>query len=111
MTDRPETPLLDTVELPADLRKLAKDQLPQLADELRQEVISAVSVTGGHLGAGLGVVELTVPAHYVVDTPPGKMIWEAGHPAHPPQNPTGRREPIPTPRQREGARGVTPRRQ
>ena len=60
MSDRPQTPLLDTVNLPADIRALGKDQLPQLADELRQETISAVSVTGGHLGAGLGVVELTV---------------------------------------------------
>ena len=69
MSDRPDTPLLDTVQYPSDIRKLAKEQLPQLADELRQEVISAVSVTGGHLGAGLGVVELTVAVHYVFDTP------------------------------------------
>jgi len=67
MSDRPETPLLDNVHYPADLRALTKEQLPQLADELRQEVISAVSVTGGHLGAGLGVVELTVALHYVFD--------------------------------------------
>jgi len=70
MSDGPETPLLDTVETPADIRKLAKGQLRQLADELRAETISAVSVTGGHLGAGLGVVELTVAIHYVFDTPP-----------------------------------------
>jgi 1-deoxy-D-xylulose-5-phosphate synthase len=63
MSDRPVTPLLDTVEYPADIRKLSKDQLPQLADELRQETISAVSVTGGHLGAGLGLVELTIDVH------------------------------------------------
>src|SRR5438067_5850772 len=69
MTDRPDTPLLDTVQFPADIRALGKDQLPQLADELRQETISAVSVTGGHLGAGLGVIELTIALHYVFDTP------------------------------------------
>ena len=69
MSDRPVTPLLDTVQLPADLRALSKEDLPQLAEELRQEMISAVSVTGGHLGAGLGVVELTVALHYVFDTP------------------------------------------
>ena len=74
MSDRPVTPLLDTVQLPADLRSLSKDQLPQLADELRQETISAVSVTGGHLGAGLGVVELTVALHYVFDTPNDKLV-------------------------------------
>ena len=68
MSDSPETPLLDKVETPADIRKLDKDQLRQLADELRAETISAVSVTGGHLGAGLGVVELTVALHYVFDT-------------------------------------------
>jgi 1-deoxy-D-xylulose-5-phosphate synthase len=81
MSDRPETPLLDTVKLPADIRALSKDQLPQLAEELRQETISAVSVTGGHLGAGLGVVELTVAAHYVFDTPRDKLIWDVGHQA------------------------------
>ena len=74
MSDRPETPLLDTVKVPADIRNLCKDQLPQLADELRQEVISAVSVTGGHLGAGLGVVELTIAIHKVFDTPSDKLM-------------------------------------
>src|SRR5438067_7898800 len=83
MTDRPETPLLDTVKLPADIRVLTKDQLPQLADELRQETISAVSVTGGHLGVGLGVVELTVAIHYAFDTPNDKLIWDVGHQAYP----------------------------
>ena len=73
MNDRPETPLLDTVEFPADIRALSKDQLLQLVDELRQETISAVSVTGGHLGAGLGVIELTVALHYVFDTPNDKL--------------------------------------
>ena len=74
MSERPETPLLDTVDSPPDLRALSKEQLPQLAEELRQEMISAVSVTGGHLGAGLGVVELTVAVHYVFDTPADKLV-------------------------------------
>ena len=91
MSDRPHTPLLDTVRVPEDLRKLEQDQLPQLSEELRQEVISAVSVTGGHLGAGLGVVELTVAAHYVFDTPRDKLIWDVGHQAYPHKILTGRR--------------------
>ena len=90
MSDRPETPLLDQVEFPADLRALSKEQLPQLADELRQETISAVSVTGGHLGAGLGVIELTVALHYVFDTPNDKLIWDVGHQAYPHKIVTGR---------------------
>ena len=109
MTDRPETPLLDTVQCPADLRALAKDQLPQLADELRQEVISAVSVTGGHLGAGLGVVELTVAVHYVFDTPDDKLIWDVGHQAYPHKIVTGRRDRIRTLRQGGGLCGFTRR--
>src|SRR3954464_97978 len=109
MTDRPDTPLLDTVEFPADLRALTKEQLPQLADELRQEVISAVSVTGGHLGAGLGVVELTVAAHYVFDTPHDKLIWDVGHQAYPHKIVTGRRERIRTLRQGGGLSGFTRR--
>jgi 1-deoxy-D-xylulose-5-phosphate synthase len=109
MSDRPETPLLDTVEYPADIRKLSKDQLPQLADELRQEVISAVSVTGGHLGAGLGVVELTVAVHYVFDTPTDKLIWDVGHQAYPHKIVTGRRDRIRTLRQGGGLSGFTKR--
>src|SRR3982751_4259369 len=109
MTDRPETPLLDTVKLPADLRALAKDQLPQLAEELRQEVISAVSVTGGHLGAGLGVVELTVAIHYVFDTPTDRLIWDVGHQAYPHKIVTGRRDRIRTLRQGGGLSGFTRR--
>src|SRR3954471_24984861 len=109
MTDRPETPLLDTVEFPADIRGLTKDQLPQLAEELRQEVISAVSVTGGHLGAGLGVVELTVAAHYVFDTPADKLIWDVGHQAYPHKIVTGRRDRIRTLRQGSGLSGFTRR--
>src|SRR5438045_3558614 len=109
MSDRPKTPLLDTVEYPADLRKLSKDQLVQLADELRQEVISAVSVTGGHLGAGLGVVELTVAVHYVFDTPRDKLIWDVGHQAYPHKIVTGRRDRIRTLRQGGGLSGFTRR--
>ena len=88
------TPLLDTVNEPKDLRKLSRAQLRQLADELRQETISAVSVTGGHLGAGLGVVELTVAIHHVFDTPRDKLIWDVGHQAYPHKILTGRRERI-----------------
>src|SRR3954447_9357911 len=109
MTDRPETPLLDTVNLPADIRALSKDQLPQLADELRQEVISAVSVTGGHLGAGLGVVELTVAVHYVFNTPHDRLIWDVGHQAYPHKILTGRRDRIRTIRQGGGLSGFTKR--
>jgi len=109
MSDRPETPLLDTVEYPADIRALAKDQLPQLSDELRQETISAVSVTGGHLGAGLGVVELTVALHYVFDTPHDRLIWDVGHQAYPHKIVTGRRDRIRTLRQGGGLSGFTKR--
>ena len=109
MSDRPETPLLDTVEYPADLRKLSKEQLPELAEELRQETISAVSVTGGHLGAGLGVVELTVAIHYVFDTPNDKLIWDVGHQAYPHKIVTGRRDRIRTLRQGGGLSGFTRR--
>src|SRR6476659_576823 len=109
MTDRPETPLLDTVKYPADIRALSKDQLPQLADELRQETISAVSVTGGHLGAGLGVIELTVAVHYVFDTPGDKLVWDVGHQAYPHKIVTGRRDRIRTLRQGGGLSGFTRR--
>jgi 1-deoxy-D-xylulose-5-phosphate synthase len=109
MSDRPETPLLDTVKLPEDIRRLDKAQLPQLADELRKETISAVSVTGGHLGAGLGVVELTVALHYVFDTPRDKLIWDVGHQAYPHKIVTGRRDRIRTLRQGGGLSGFTRR--
>ena len=109
MPDRPETPLLDTIASPADIRALEKDQLRQLADELRQETISAVSVTGGHLGAGLGVVELTVAVHHVFDTPTDKLIWDVGHQAYPHKIVTGRRERIRTLRQPGGLSGFTRR--
>src|ERR1700759_2557727 len=109
MSDRPETPLLDTVQLPADLRHLAKDQLPQLSDELRQEIISAVSVTGGHLGSALGVIELTVALHYVFDTPEDKLIWDVGHQAYPHKIITGRRSRMRSLRQGGGLSGFTKR--
>jgi len=109
MSDRPETPLLDTVQFPAELRTLTKEQLPQLAEELRQEVISAVSVTGGHLGSALGVIELTVALHYVFDTPNDKLIWDVGHQAYPHKIVTGRRDRIRTLRQGGGLSGFTRR--
>ncbi len=109
MSNRPDTPLLDTVNFPADIRALDKEQLPQLADELRQEVISAVSVTGGHLGAGLGVVELTVALHYVFDTPADRLVWDVGHQAYPHKIVTGRRDRIRTLRQGGGLSGFTRR--
>src|SRR5215217_2912575 len=109
MTERPETPLLDTAGTPAELRRLKPVQLRQLADELRAETISAVSVTGGHLGAGLGVVELTVALHYVFETPNDKLIWDVGHQAYPHKIVTGRRERIRTLRQGAGLSGFTRR--
>src|SRR3569623_2317954 len=109
MADVPETPLLDTVQFPADLRKLRPDQLRQLADELRAERISAVSVTGGHLGAGLGVVELTVALHYVFDTPDDRLVWDVGHQCYPHKILTGRRDRIRTLRMGGGLSGFTKR--
>ena len=106
---KPSTPLLDQIESPADLRKLRESDLPQLADELRAETISAVSVTGGHLGAGLGVVELTVALHYVFDTPTDRIVWDVGHQAYPHKILTGRRERIRTLRQGGGLSGFTRR--
>ncbi len=103
------TPLLDTVDVPADIRRLKPEQLRQLADELRRETISAVSVTGGHLGAGLGVVELTVALHYVFDTPRDRLIWDVGHQAYPHKIVTGRRGRIRTLRQEGGLSGFTRR--
>src|SRR3954467_5045713 len=103
------TPILDTINSPADLRRLDEKQLSQLADELRAEMISAVSVTGGHLGAGLGVVELTVALHYVFDTPVDRLIWDVGHQAYPHKILTGRRDRIRTLRQGGGLSGFTKR--
>ncbi|MHA6332288.1 1-deoxy-D-xylulose-5-phosphate synthase [Qipengyuania sp. CAU 1752] len=109
MSARPDTPLLDTVEYPSDLRRLAPEQLRQLADELREEMISAVGVTGGHLGSGLGVVELTVAIHYVFNTPDDKLIWDVGHQCYPHKILTGRRDRIRTLRQGGGLSGFTKR--
>src|SRR5688572_29727520 len=109
MSDRPDTPLLDTVQYPSDIRELDKSQLEQLAEELRQETISAVGVTGGHLGSGLGVVELTVAIHYVFDTPRDRLIWDVGHQAYPHKILTGRRDRIRTLRQGGGLSGFTKR--
>jgi 1-deoxy-D-xylulose-5-phosphate synthase len=106
---RPSTPLLDRVQTPEDLRLLNPADLKQLADELRQETISAVSVTGGHLGAGLGVVELTVALHYVFDTPRDRLIWDVGHQAYPHKILTGRRARIRSLRQSGGLSGFTKR--
>jgi 1-deoxy-D-xylulose-5-phosphate synthase len=104
-----KTPLLDTVKIPADLRRLDPSQLRQLADELRQETIDAVSITGGHLGAGLGVVELTVALHYLFETPKDRLIWDVGHQAYPHKILTGRRPRIRTLRQGGGLSGFTKR--
>ena len=106
---RPSTPLLDRVQTPEDLRRLNPADLKQVADELRQETISAVSVTGGHLGAGLGVVELTVALHYVFDTPNDRLIWDVGHQAYPHKILTGRRARIRSLRQGGGLSGFTKR--
>ncbi len=103
------TPLLDQVPTPVELRRLAPSQLRQLADELRAETVSAVSVTGGHLGAGLGVVELTVALHYVFDTPVDKLVWDVGHQAYPHKILTGRRDRIRTLRSAGGLSGFTKR--
>ncbi|MEE4452290.1 1-deoxy-D-xylulose-5-phosphate synthase [Novosphingobium resinovorum] len=109
MTANPATPLLDTVSTPEDLRGLKPAQLRQLADELRAEMISAVGQTGGHLGSGLGVVELTVAIHYVFDTPVDRLIWDVGHQAYPHKILTGRRDRIRTLRQGGGLSGFTKR--
>jgi 1-deoxy-D-xylulose-5-phosphate synthase len=109
MTNTPHTPLLDTVTYPADLRKLQPDQLRQFADELRAETISAVSVTGGHLGAGLGVVELTTAIHYVFNTPDDRLVWDVGHQCYPHKILTGRRDRIRTLRTGGGLSGFTKR--
>lgn len=104
-----DTPLLDTIRVPGDLRKLPVDALRQVADELRAETIDAVSVTGGHLGAGLGVVELTVALHYLFDTPDDRIIWDVGHQVYPHKILTGRRDRIRTLRKGGGLSGFTKR--
>ena len=105
----PDTPLLDTVRIPADTRGFDAAQLRQLADELRAETIDAVSTTGGHLGAGLGVVELTVALHHVFRTPDDILIWDVGHQCYPHKILTGRRDRIRTLRQGGGLSGFTKR--
>ncbi len=109
MPETSKTPLLDRVRLPADLKNLSAEQLKQLADELRSETIDAVAKTGGHLGAGLGVVELTVALHAVFDTPSDRLIWDVGHQAYPHKILTGRRDRIRTLRQGGGLSGFTKR--
>jgi 1-deoxy-D-xylulose-5-phosphate synthase len=109
MSETSKTPLLDRIGTPADLRALDPGELPQLAAELRAETIDAVSVTGGHLGAGLGVVELTVALHYLFDTPRDRLIWDVGHQAYPHKILTGRRDRIRTLRQGGGLSGFTKR--
>ena len=104
-----KTPLLDRVKTPEDLRKISEAELPQLVAELRQETIDAVSITGGHLGAGLGVIELTVALHYVFDTPHDRLIWDVSHQAYPHKILTGRRGQIRTLRQPGGLSGFTRR--
>lgn len=109
MPDQPNTPLLDQVHVPADLKRFSDAQLHQIADELRAETVSAVSVTGGHLGAGLGVVELTVALHAVFDTPKDKLIWDVSHQCYPHKILTGRRDRIRTLRSKDGLSGFTKR--
>ena len=109
MVNNPDTPLLDTVDTPDDLRKLKPEQLRQLSDELRAEMIDAVSTSGGHLGSGLGVVELTVAIHYIFNTPDDKLIWDVGHQCYPHKILTGRRDRIRTLRQGGGLSGFTKR--
>jgi 1-deoxy-D-xylulose-5-phosphate synthase len=103
------TPLLDTISFPADLRRLAPSQLKQVADELRSETIHAASTTGGHFGAGMGVVELTVALHYVFDTPRDRLIWDVSHQAYPHKILTGRRGGIRSIRNKDGLYGFTKR--
>ncbi|GLS32731.1 1-deoxy-D-xylulose-5-phosphate synthase [Mesorhizobium albiziae] len=109
MNQPSKTPLLDTVRIPADLRKLPESELPQLAAELRADLIDIVSHTGGHLGAGLGVIELTVALHHVFDTPKDRLIWDVGHQAYPHKILTGRRDRMRTLRQEDGLSGFTKR--
>ncbi|MFY0641558.1 MAG: 1-deoxy-D-xylulose-5-phosphate synthase, partial [Bermanella sp.] len=101
-TSRPSTPLLDSVDLPNQLRELAANQLPQLARELREFLLFSVGQSGGHFGAGLGVVELTIALHYVYNTPDDILLWDVGHQAYPHKILTGRREQLPSIRTQDG---------
>jgi len=109
MPHRPHTPLLDQISFPSDLKRFGDQDLVQIAHELRQETIAAVSQTGGHLGAGLGVVELTVALHAVFDTPKDKLIWDVSHQCYPHKILTGRRDRMGTLRQKDGLSGFTKR--
>ncbi|MEM9123100.1 MAG: 1-deoxy-D-xylulose-5-phosphate synthase N-terminal domain-containing protein, partial [Pseudomonadota bacterium] len=109
MTDLTTTSVLDRVNEPADMKDLSRSELKQLSDEVRRELIDAVSQTGGHLGAGLGVVELTVAIHHVFDTPDDRLIWDVGHQAYPHKILTGRKDRIRTLRQGGGLSGFTKR--
>src|SRR3989338_11171296 len=104
-----KTPLLDTINVPEDIRDFTSAQLSQLADEVRKETISVVSINGGHLGASLGVVELTVALHHVFETPADRLIWDVGHQAYPHKILTGRRDRIRTLRMGNGLFGFTKR--
>jgi len=106
---RPSTPLLDSIGAPADMRELAEDQLPQLADELREYLLYTVGQTGGHFGAGLGVVELTIALHYVLDTPRDRIVWDVGHQTYPHKILTARRDAMATIRQWQGLSGFPKR--
>ncbi|MCB2106305.1 MAG: 1-deoxy-D-xylulose-5-phosphate synthase, partial [Rhodobacteraceae bacterium] len=105
--NQPSTPLLDRIGAPSDTRNLSLEDLTQLAEELRAETVYSVSRTGGHLGAGLGVVELTVAIHHVFDTPADRVIWDVGHQAYPHKILTGRRDRMSTIRQKDGLSGFT----
>ena len=106
---RPETPLLDAIDQTADLRQLEEAQLLQLTDELRQYLLFSVGQTGGHFGAGLGVVELTVALHYLYNTPDDRIVWDVGHQTYPHKILTGRREKMPTMRIQDGLSGFPKR--
>ena len=109
MPEKPATPLLDRIASPADMRGLSVAEMRQLADELRAETIYSVSKTGGHLGAGLGVVELTVAIHAIFDTPHDKLIWDVSHQCYPHKILTGRRDRMTSIRQKDGLSGFTKR--
>ena len=108
-TSRPQTPLLDSIDSPADLRALDEKQLPQLADELRAFLLYSVGQTGGHFGAGLGVVELTIALHYVYQTPADRLVWDVGHQTYPHKILTSRRERMHSIRQGDGLSGFPKR--